>query len=156
MLDVSEDMIRAAFARQVEQMTVLVTIEADGLVEPIRASSDPDGTVSRGQTFRYHPFGFSGGGASAEEPVRRVRLEIGNVDGRIAEAVRTVTGNPIATMETIRAVEPDVVEMAIEEARVADIEVDDPKVTATLNPRDFATEPACKARYIIARTPGLF
>lgn len=156
MLDVSEEMIRASFARQVEQMTVLVTIEAEGLVEPIRASSDPDGTVSRGETYRYHPFAFSGGGASADEPVRRVRLEIGNVDGRLSEAARTVTGNPIATMETVRAVAPDVVELAIEEARVADIEVDDPKITATLNPREFATEPACKARYIIARTPGLF
>lgn len=156
MLDVSEDMVRASFARQVEPMAVLVTLDADGMAEPIRASSDPDGTVSRGQTFRHFPFGFSGGGASAEEPARRARLEIGNVDGRIAEAARTVTGTPLATIETVRVAAPDVVELAIEEAKVGDIEVDDPKVTATLHPREFDTEPACKARYIIARTPGLF
>lgn len=156
MLDVSEDMVRAAFARQVEPMAVLVTIEAEDLADPIRASSDPDGTVSRGQTYRYFPFGFVGGGASLEEPTRRAKLEIGNGDGRVSEAARTVTGTPIATIETVRSAAPDIVEIAVEEARVTDIEVDDPKVTVTLNPRDFMTEPACKARYIIARVPGLF
>lgn len=156
MENVSEAMIRAAFSRQIEPLVMLVTIEAEGLDDSIRVSSDPDGTTSRGETFRYFPFGFTGGGASAEDPVKGARLEIGNTDGRISEAVRTATGTPIATIETVRASSPDVVELALEEARVGDIEVDDPKVTATLSPRDFDTEPACKARYIIARTPGLF
>lgn len=154
--DISEDMVRASFARRVEPLTVLVSLDAPGLDETIRVSSDPDGTVSRGLTYRHFPFTFGGGGASNEEVTRGSRLEIGNTDGRIGEAVRTATGTPIATIETVRAAAPDVVELAIEDARVGDIEIDDPKVTANLNPRDFVSEPACKARYIIARTPGLF
>lgn len=156
MLDVSEDMIRAQFARQVEIMTLLVTIDAEGLDEPIRATSDPDGTLSRGVTYQHFPFSFTGGGAAQDEPARGARLEIGNTDGRISEAVRTVTGTPTATIETVRASVPDVVEIALEDARVSDVEVDDPKVTATLAPRDFESEPACSPRYIIARMPGLF
>lgn len=156
MLDVSEDMIRAVFARQVQPLAVLVTLEAEGLADPIRASSDPDGTVSRGETFRHFPFSITGGGAGPEDLSRAVRLEIGNTDGEIAETVRLATGTPTATIETVRRAAPDVVELALEAARVSDVEVDDPKVTATLQPRDFTAEPACKARYIKARTPGLF
>lgn len=156
MLDVTLSMIRESWSRQVPLMAVLVTLEAPGLADPIRVSSDPDGTVSRGDTYRHFPFTFAGGGASNEEPVRGARLEIGNTDGRIAEAVRAATGSVIATIETVRASAPDVPEIAIEEARVSDIEVDDPKVTGTIQPRDFATEPACKARQTIARLPGLY
>jgi hypothetical protein len=136
-------------------LTVLVTLEAEGLAEPIRASSDPAGTVSRGDDFPHYPFTFEGGGASNDEPSRSVKLEIGNVDGRIGEAVRTVTGVPIATIETVRAATPDEVEIAIEEAEVSSAEIDQPSVTATLMPRDFDSEPVISKRYIRARTPGL-
>jgi len=156
MENVSEAMVRAAFARHPEPLAVLVTLEADGLDAPLRFSSDQDGTVSRGLPYRHFPFNFTGGGASNEEVTRGVSLEIGNTDGRIAEAVRAATGTPIATIETVRVAAPDVVELAIEEAPVSDVEIDNPKVTANLLPRDFRSEPACQANYNRKRTPGLF
>lgn len=155
MLDVSEDMVRASFARNVEPLTLLVTLNAEGLDEPIRASSDPAGTVSRGEEFPHYPFNFEGGGASNEDPVRSVKLEIANVDGRIGEAVRTVEGVPTATIETVRASTPDEVEIAIEDAEVSSAEIDQPSVSVNLMPRDFESEPVISKRYIRARTPGL-
>lgn len=156
MQDVTEAFVRAVFNREAEKVVLLVTLDAPGLDGPILACSDPDGFESRGDVFEYFPFSFGWGGAAADEPVRQASLEIGNTDGRIAEAVRTATGNPTATIEMVRAAAPDTVELAMNGAKVADVDIDDPKVTATLKPRSFAEEPACKARYIIARTPGLF
>lgn len=156
MQEVTEDYVRGAIARDAEPTVLLVTITAEGLDEPIRASSDPDGTTSRGDEYPYFPFGFAWPGAAADEPVRQAKLEIGNTDGRIADAIRQAAGNPLVTVELVRKAAPDVVEMAMVDARLSDAEIDDPKVSGTLKPRSFEDEPACKARYIIARTPGLF
>lgn len=156
MQQVSEDLIREIFARAAEAPVVLVTIEAEGIGAPIRVSSDPDGITSRGEDFAYFPFSFAWGGAGQDETAKQAKLEIGNVDGRIAEAIRLATGNPVVTIEVVRRAAPDVVEMAMTGAKLVDAEIDDPRVSGTLKPRTFADEPACKARYIAARTPGLF
>lgn len=156
MQGVTEDMVRAMFSTDAEPFSVLVTISGAGLAEPIRASSDPAGTTSRGEFYPFFPFSFSAGGAGAEEISRSCRLQIANVDGRIAQAVRQATGKPLATVEIVRAAAPDDVEIAIDGAGVKDIEIDEPSATATIIPRDFANEPACGPRYTIFRTPGLF
>jgi hypothetical protein len=155
MLDVSEDMIRAVFTRQVEPLAMLVTIAADGLAEPILVTSDPNGTTSLDREFIYFPFTFTGGGASVEEQTRSVKIEIGNTDGAISEAIRTVTGVPLLTFETVRVSAPDDVEIAIVDAEMIAADVVEPTVTGTLMPRNFANEPAISKRYIAARTPGL-
>lgn len=156
MQDVSEAFVRAVYARDAEPTALLVTLSAEGLAEPIRVCSDPDGLDSRGESYEFFPFTFGWPGSSVDEPSRGATLVIGNTDGRIAEAVRFATGNPLASVELVRTLAPDAVEMAIIGAKVSDVEIDDPKVTASLKPRSFNDEPACKARYIIARTPGLF
>lgn len=156
MQDVTEDFVRAIFKRDADPTALLVTINAPGLDGPIYATSNPDGMTSRGVDYEYFPFSFSWGGSSADEPVRQASLEIGNTDGRIAEAVRLATGNPLATVELVRLAAPDTVEIGMVDAKIADVEIDDPKVTANLKPKSFADEPACQARYIIARVPGLF
>lgn len=156
MQDVSEDMIREIFARSVETPVALVTITAEGLDAPIRASSDPEGTTSRGEEYPYFPFNFAWGGAAQDESARDAMLEIGNTDGAIAMAIRQAEGQPSVTVELVRRAAPDVVEMAMIGARLIDAEVDDPRVRGTLKPKTLSDEPACKARYIAARTPGLF
>jgi hypothetical protein len=156
MQDVSEDMVRAMFSTDAPPMVILVTLEGGGLAEPIRVTSDPDGTVSRGEPYEFFPFTFTAGGASIDESVRGCRLQIGNVDGRIAQAARDATGKPTATVELVRKAAPDDVETAIVDAKVNDIDISDPTATATLLPRDFTNEPACSPRYVIFRTPGLF
>lgn len=155
-MDVTEDFVRAIFARVVEPTALLVTIRAEGLEEPVRATSHPDGLVSGGIAYPFFPFGFSWGGAAADEPAKEARLEIGNTDGRISSAIRQATGDPRIDVELVRVSAPDVVELAMIDAKIDSVEVDEPKVTATIKPRAFEEEPACKARYIAARTPGLF
>lgn len=156
MQDVSEDMIREMFSTDAPPMTILVTLEGGGLAEPIFVTSDPDGTVSRGETYEFFPFTFSSGGHGVDDMSRGCRLQIANVDGRISQAVRSATGKPTATVELVRQAAPDDVETAIVEAKINDIDIDEPTATATLLPRNFSNEPACSPRYVVFRTPGLF
>lgn len=156
MQDVTEDLIREMFSSDAAPLVILVTISGSGLAEPIRVTSDPDGTVSRGETFEFFPFTFAAGGSSIDETARGCRLQIANVDARIAQAVRAATGKPSATVELVRKAAPDDVETAIVGAQVNDVDIDEPVATASLLPRNFSNEPACAPRYVIFRTPGLF
>lgn len=155
--DFSPEMVEAIYAEDGPATALLVTIDSATLVTPIRASSDPDGTSSRGEDYPHFPFSFNFGGAGQDEPARQSKLEIANSDARIMRAVRSLPAGAqvSATAELVLIDDPDEVELALTGARVGDIECDDPKVTATVLTRDFENEPANQARYVGARTPGL-
>ena len=156
--------MRASFARKTPDLALLVTIDADGLDEPLRASSWPQtiegqnrrGIVSRGETYDFFPFDFSWSGVGTGEICRDAKLEIANTDGRISEAVRTAVGRPTVDIETIRVAVPDVVELALLGADLVETEIDATHATGTLRPRDFANEPACAVRYTPATMPAMF
>jgi hypothetical protein len=131
--DVTQAFVRAAFARVPPDIALLVSVYADGLDEPLRASSWAGGLDSRGEAYPYMPFNFSWQGAGVGEVSRAAKLEIANVDGRISQAVRTAIGRP-----------------------AVDVETDDTHASGTLSPRDFATEPACAPSYTPAKTPAAF
>lgn len=152
---VSEAMIRGVYNRVKEAKALLLTLSADG-IDTLFLTNWPDSMTSRGQFYEYFPFGFTWAGAGLDEPVKNAKLEIMNRDKRIAEAIRLATGRPKVTVELVRIASPDIVEMAMSEAGLGDAEIDDPRVTGNLHPRSFKTEPSVSARYIYARTPGLF
>lgn len=155
--DLSPEMVEAIYAEDGPETALLITLDSASLVTPIRASSDPDGTESRGEDYPHFPFSFMFGGAGQDEPARSSKLEIANSDARIMRAIRSLPpgAQVSATAELVLIDDPDEVELALVGARVGDVECDDPKVTANIMTRDFETEPACQARYIGARTPGL-
>lgn len=155
-MEVTEEFVRAVFSREIEATALLITIRAEGLEEPIRATNYPDGLTSGGLEFPFFPFSFKWGGAAADAPAKSARLEIGNTDGRISAGIRQATGDPRIDVELVRVGSPDLIELAMIDAKIESAEVDGPKVTATIVSVDFADEPACKARYIAARAPGLF
>ncbi len=164
MQDISEDLVRELFAGEPEEPVLLITLSADGLDDPIRAASHDGrlagttrrGVLSRGEIFDFAPFEFTWAGAGEGEPSRDAKLEMFIRDGDVARAIRTATGQPTVTAEMVRLSEPDVVEMAMTDAEVAEAEIDAPKAIATIRSRDFAAEPACKASYNPSRTPGAY
>lgn len=155
--DFSPEAIEQIYSEDGPAMALLITLDSPNLEDPIRASSDPDGTTSRGLEFQHFPFSFVFGGAGQDEPSRGAKLEIANTDARIMRAVRSLPAGAqvSASAELVLIDNPDEVEMAVVGARVGDVESDDPKVTANIEPRAFDTEPANQARYIGARVPGL-
>lgn len=155
--DLSPDAIEAIYAEDGPPMSLLITLDSDTLDAPIRASSDPDGTTSRGEDYPHFPFGFAFGGAGPDEPARGAKLEIANSDARIMRSIRALpAGAQVScSAELVLTDSPDDVELGMNAARVQDVELDDPKVTANIQPKSFDDEPANQARYIGARTPGL-
>lgn len=156
MQEVSEAMVREVLAEDALEPATLITFVAAELPEPIRATDHPDGLISRGEEYRFFPFRFSFGGASAEEVERAARLEIANTDGMIVEALRTLSQRPTITAELVRVLDPDNVELAIVGAEIDDIDASSASVTMTIRPRAFDRRFACSKRYVIARTPSLF
>lgn len=156
MQDLSDAAIKNAYAQVVEPEAVLITITAISLLEPIKFCDQPDGVISNGDFYPFFPFTIVFGGASGEEPSRDARLEVANLDGSIALAIRTVTGKPRLTAQVVRLSDPNLVEYQYKDIKLSDAAVENEKITMTLTPRDFKREPACHARYIMARTPGLF
>jgi hypothetical protein len=164
MQDISLEMVEELFAESVPPMAILVTITCAGLDAPLLLCNIPEGAnqnnpgvTSRGNFYTFFPFQLAWAGAGQTEPVRQTQLIIGDgADARISNAIRTVTGQPLITVEAVRLSAPDTVEMAITNAVLMDAEIAAPKVTGTLKPREFDSEPACGPRYTIARTPSLF
>lgn len=161
---VSEDYVRALYSGGGAEVALLVTINADGLGEPLRACSwseaipgtNRQGLVSRGNTYPFLPFTFTWSGAGSGEISRAAKLEMANLDGAISEAVRTATGRPVVDVESVRVDHPDEVEMGMLEAGLSDVEIDKTHASGTLLGRDFANEPACGRFYTPSRTPAVF
>jgi hypothetical protein len=163
MQDVTEEMIRDVFAEDARVPATLITFEAADLEEPIRATDYRGdlgdglyGIVSRGVTYQFFPFAFTFGGASAEEPERQARLEIGNVDGAILHAIRSIEARPYLTAELVRVSAPDHVELAMSRSPLSDVDANAASIEMTLRSRNFDQVYACAKRYVIARTPSLF
>ncbi len=164
MQEVSEALIRQLFAEEAEEPAMLVTLESAELDAPIRAT-DHDGRISgttrrglrsRGEIFDFTPFNFRFGGAGEGDPIRDATFEVFVRDGEVISAVRQAMGNPTLTAEVVRISAPDVVEMAMTAAQLADVEIEPPTMRSTVRARSFSEEPACKASYNPARTPGLY
>lgn len=154
--DLSDDAIKNAYSSVVEPEAVLLTITAANLAEPIRVCDHPDGVTSGGVFYKFAAFTVGFGGASMDEPSKTARLEVDNIDGSLMLAARTVKNRPRLDVRVVRLSEPDVVEQSLIGVRMDDVEVDDNRLSFTISPRDFKREPACAARYVMARTPGLF
>lgn len=164
MIDVSEAMVREAFAQQAKPPAALVTIDYEGLAEPIRvtdwAGDLGDGTyglVADGETYLFAPFRITLGGAGRDDGAKEAKLEIAAL-GEVVETIRLApsTAQPSATIELVRVAAPDVVERAMRGTKVGSAEVSEGVVIVTLRTRDYAREYAVGPRYTQGRTPGLF
>lgn len=164
MQDVSLAMIEDLWCEEAKPAALLLTVEADGLAEPIHVTDYPggldgknyQGLVSSETEFRFVPFGFSWSGASQDSPATDAKLTIAGFDSQLEEAVDAATDAPSVTVQLVRPSDPDTVEMAINAARMVEAEIDGPTATGTIRPRDFSTEPATKNSYVPSEFPGLF
>lgn len=138
-----------------EVWLILLTIEADGLTEPIRVVNDRQDLFSRGARYAGFPFELDLP-ADTADTVARVTLRIDNVDRRIVQALRVATGLPRATIEVIRRAEPDVVEAGPFTMTIAEARADALTVEATCVFEDVLDAAFPGGQYTPADYPGLF
>jgi hypothetical protein len=160
---VTEAMVRSLFAEEAEPDCALVTLYAGTQV--VRFSDWPSGLVSTAgprlagevaaQAFPYRPFRVRLTGAGAERPAREVEAEAADPDGALARFIRTAQGEIAAAVQCVRVAAPNAVELSATGLRVTESDLAGASVILTLVHRSY-DEPAVQARYVYARTPGLF
>lgn len=156
MTEVTEAFIEQAWRRDHDPLAQLVTLSSDAMAEPIRATDWPHGLTSDGVTFPHYPFRLAWAAQGKDRPFGEGRLTIANVDRRIEEACDAALDPPELSLSLVRVASPDVVERAIEGARIAGVDGDAGRVAAVIRPRDFSREPACAVSYTPATAPGMF
>lgn len=155
--DLSANMRAAANAEQTgEAVVTLLTFSAASWPDPIRVCDAGEDVESRSMVFTYFPFKLERPGDDGESPPT-ASLVVDNVDRRIVEAVRQLTGELTVTVETVLASDPDVVEEGPISVVMRNVEYDASTVRGDLFPEeDLLNEPCPADTYTPGRFPGLF
>lgn len=155
-MPVSETARRALYAPESEEVfLVLLTIDHDGLSQPIRVVNNLEQVNSRGEEFIAFPFSISLPDDKEESPPR-ARLAIDNVTREIGQAVRQMTGPARVTLEVIMASAPDTVEASWPGFLLRNVVYDVSTVQGDLTVEDLTREPYPARRFNPGSFPGIF
>lgn len=148
--------LEAAFAQATaEEFATLLTFTHADLPGPIRLCSGGRNIVSRGETFQFFPFDLIRPSASSDAPPQ-ARLAIDNVDRRIVEAVRSLSGDVGVIIELVLVSQPSVLEEGPIYLVLRDVKYDELRIDGELQPEPVLTEPCPPDRYTPSRNPALF
>jgi hypothetical protein len=149
--------LQAIFARETDEVfVVLLTLEHSTFATAIRVCSDAVDTISRGSTYQPFPFEVTTP-AEDDAPPPRVTLRIDNVDRRIVQEVRRVSGEPITvTLEVVLASTPDTLEAGPFEFALRDTTYSALLVEGELAFDDILNEPYPGLAFTPSVSPGLF
>lgn len=138
-----------------EVFVILLTLDHADLAEPVRVCSDAVDVESRGETYVAYPFSLS---LPDDEDNKspRARLVIDNIDRQIVAVLRGLETAPSLTMEIVRAADPDTVEAAFEDFKLARVTYDSHVIEAELTIEDFTAEPYPAASFSPSLFPGIF
>jgi ABC-type Fe3+-hydroxamate transport system substrate-binding protein len=121
----------------------------------IRVVDNTQDVVSRGNTYTAFPFGLSLP-ADATERLPVAQLSISNVDRRLVDEIRSLSGPMTATLEIVTATTPDTVEVGPFVFDIVSAEYDRETITATLAYEPILAEPFPADSFDPQRFPGLF
>lgn len=152
----STELTTSAFAQDTDEVwLVLVTIDHDDLIEPIRVVNNTEDVLSGGDTYIAFPFDVTLPDAREDAPPR-ARLIIDNVSREIGEAIRTITSAPGVTLEVVRAADPDTIEISWPFFKLRNVKWDAGKVSGDLSLEDFTSEPYPAGIFSPASFPSAF
>lgn len=138
-----------------DALLCLITIEHDDLPSPMRFVDDKVNVTSNGLVYIGFPFAIT---LPDDDPdkVPEAKLEIGNTDRVIVEAVRSLSSAPLVTIQVVMASQPDTVEMTIPNMRLRMVEWDAAVVSGTLAYEDVLNEQIPGRAFSPDVCPGLF
>jgi len=153
---ISPEMFRAMASQETgEAIIMLIKISHQDLSTPILVTSDAVDTIHLAETYQTFPFRITLPLNTADGPPE-MRLEIDNVDRRIIETLRVISGPPTVDLKIVRGSAPDTVEFQALGFVLRDVNADALRVTGRLERRDFTNEPFPAGRFTPALFPGLF
>jgi hypothetical protein len=138
-----------------EVFLILLTIDHDDLVAPIRVVNDNANITSRSNLYVAFPFDIILPADSAEN-LSRISLKIDNIDRQIVDAIRSITTPPTVTIEVILASSPDTLEAGPFDMTMEHAEYDANFVICQLAFEDVLNEPFPGGRFLPSGFEGLF
>ncbi len=143
---------------------ILLTITNDNFTDDIRISSDPTqllptanqrGTISNGLEFIFCPFDIVLPSQN-DTGAPRATVSVDNVDRRITENIRNARSKIFIKIEIVTSINPDIIEIPIENFELIEISYDALVVSGELSVEYYGNEPFPWARITLTTAPGAF
>lgn len=171
LLPISARRERDAASSQAAEV-MLFQFEHATLSEPLRVSSDPTERLSteplaygtrstwNGADPITQPYRFVTASASLpsdlEDGASPAQFVLDNVDRRIGDVLRQITGQAVVHIAVVYSLAPDQVDQEIRNLRLMDAQGDTSQITLTISREPIEDERFPTARFTKDRFPGLF
>lgn len=163
----STDFKQQVYAQETDRaFIVLITLDSDELVEPIRVCDDPFekledlgqdvyGCVSNGETFLFLPFEISLPRDDSSGTVS-AKLAIDNIDRTIIRHARSVLRPLTVTIQVILSSDPDFIELEYTDFKLTNVNYNQFTISGDLTLDYWGLEPFPSGRFTPSGFPGLF
>jgi len=139
-MTISTELKQEAWSQESDLPLVLVTIDHDDLLVPIRVVNNKENISSNGEEYVGYRFDITLPD-SKEDATPRARLRIDNVSREIAQAIRTISSPPSVTITVVRQATPDIVEAEFTGMILKHVPYDALTVEGTLEFESLTQEP---------------
>lgn len=136
-------------------LLVLLTIDHDDLVSPIRLVNNNVDIISRGEEFIAFPFELILPTNNADTPPK-AQLTIDNVSLELGQVIRTISSAPELLIEVIRINDFDALEVSFPAFKLKNVRFDVSQIRGELVSEDLQVEPYPSHTFSPAHFPGLF
>lgn len=155
-MTVSNEARSSMFAEETSDgLLVLLTIDHDDLVSPIRLVNNNVNVTSRGEEFIAFPFELILPTSNADTPPK-AQLTIDNVSLELGQVIRTISSAPELLIEVIRINDFDALEVAFPAFKLKNVRFDVSQIRGELVSEDLQVEPYPSHTFSPAHFPGLF
>lgn len=138
-----------------EVFLMLVTLDHDDLVTPIRLTNNAVNIDSNGDTYLALPFEITLAHDSGDT-LPRLKAKIDNVEDTIVSTIRSLTTAPTISVNIVRGDDPDTIEISFPNFTLADARYSAVSIEGEFTLQHYLNEPFPSDSFTPARFPGLF
>lgn len=157
MRQVSPAALQAMFAQQTAEVFIpCLVIDHPSFAAPIRLAYDTAALVRAAGT--YLPFAFEVTlPDQRDDQLPQVKITIDNTDLSVAQAIRSISGQPTVTLDVVLASQPDTIEAGPFYFVLSDAQADANTITGTLAyEEDIFSQQVPGQTYLPTNSPGMY
>jgi len=148
--------LRAIHGQETQEVfIVLLTIDHDDLVAPIRVCGNDVDMISRGESFLAYPFELKLPDDN-DNQAPRAHLTIDNVGQQIIQTIRLIRSAPTVLIEIIRAADADIIEAQFPDFKFVNIQYNALTIQGDLTVENFTAEPFPAGQFTPSEFPSMF
>lgn len=153
---VSPTALQAMLARETDEVFLVCMRISHSSFGTIRVVNNTEPVVRDDGTYLPYPFNLILP-SDTDEQVPEITVQFDNIDGSIAQAIRTISGRPAASFDVILASSPNTIEAGPFEFAILSAQDDAMMISCTLGfEEDVLNQSIPKGNYNPSNSPGLF